>query len=282
MPASASPCPTRCGNAACAAEGAGLNAIRCSHNAPPTELLDACDRLGMLVMDENRKFNPAPDYMAQLEWLVRRDRNRPSVILWSVFNEEPMQGTDAGLRDGPPHGRGGEGAGRQPPGHRGDERRHVHARERQSRRSTWSGSITSIDRIRPLPRRLSRHAADQLGGHQRLHDPRRICRPTRPRNIMATYDDEGAPGATHTRGMEGDRRAAVRRRRVRLDRFRLSRRADAVRMAVAAQLLRHHGHVRLPQDRFLAAPGAVDRTTGPCSHSCRTGTGRAARASRSG
>lgn len=74
----------------------GSNAIRCSHNAPPVELLDACDRLGMLVMDENRNFNTSPDYVAQLRWLVRRDRNRPSVIMWSVFNEEPMQGTEAG------------------------------------------------------------------------------------------------------------------------------------------------------------------------------------------
>lgn len=74
----------------------GCNAIRSSHNAPATELLDACDRHGILVMDENRNFNPSPEYMRQLEWLVRRDRNRPSVILWSVFNEEPMQGTEAG------------------------------------------------------------------------------------------------------------------------------------------------------------------------------------------
>nr|WP_294814210.1 beta-galactosidase GalA [uncultured Sphingomonas sp.] len=74
----------------------GSNAIRCSHNAPPVELLDACDRLGMLVMDENRNFNTSPDYIEQLRWLVRRDRNRPSIILWSVFNEEPMQGTEAG------------------------------------------------------------------------------------------------------------------------------------------------------------------------------------------
>jgi beta-galactosidase len=75
----------------------GCNAIRMSHNAPTAELLDWCDRLGFLVMDENRNFNPAPDYLAQLEWLVRRDRNHPSVILWSVFNEEPMQGTEAGV-----------------------------------------------------------------------------------------------------------------------------------------------------------------------------------------
>ncbi|OAN67222.1 beta-galactosidase GalA [Sphingomonas sp. TDK1] len=75
----------------------GCNAIRMSHNAPTAELLDWCDRMGFLVMDENRHFNPAPDYLAQLSWMVRRDRNHPSVILWSVFNEEPMQGTEAGV-----------------------------------------------------------------------------------------------------------------------------------------------------------------------------------------
>ncbi|MHA6720737.1 beta-galactosidase GalA [Sphingomonas sp. RS6] len=75
----------------------GCNAIRMSHNAPTAELLDWCDRMGFLVMDENRHFNPAPDYLAQLEWMVRRDRNHPSIILWSVFNEEPMQGTEAGV-----------------------------------------------------------------------------------------------------------------------------------------------------------------------------------------
>lgn len=75
----------------------GCNAIRCSHNAPAAEFLALTDRMGFLVMDENRNFNPSPDYIAQLEWLVRRDRNHPSVILWSVFNEEPMQGTHAGV-----------------------------------------------------------------------------------------------------------------------------------------------------------------------------------------
>lgn len=74
----------------------GCNAIRSSHNAPTSALLDAADRLGFLVMDENRLFNSSPDYLVMLEWMVRRDRNHPSVILWSVFNEEPLQGT----RDG--------------------------------------------------------------------------------------------------------------------------------------------------------------------------------------
>ncbi|WP_203308592.1 beta-galactosidase GalA [Sphingomonas beigongshangi] len=75
----------------------GCNAIRCSHNAPSSAFLHLTDRMGFVVMDENRNFDPAPDYMAQLEWMVRRDRNHPSVILWSVFNEEPMQGTPAGV-----------------------------------------------------------------------------------------------------------------------------------------------------------------------------------------
>jgi beta-galactosidase len=74
----------------------GCNAIRCSHNAQDKMFMDLCDRLGLLIMDENRLFNPSPDYLAQLTWLVRRDRNHPCVILWSVFNEEPMQGTEAG------------------------------------------------------------------------------------------------------------------------------------------------------------------------------------------
>jgi beta-galactosidase len=75
----------------------GCNAIRSSHNAPNAELLDLADRMGFLVMNENRIFNPGPDHMAQLEWLVRRDRNHPAIVLWSVFNEEPMQGTHAGV-----------------------------------------------------------------------------------------------------------------------------------------------------------------------------------------
>ena len=74
----------------------GVNGYRCSHNPPVAEFLDACDRMGILVMDENRNFNVSPEYTRQLEWLVRRDRNHPSVILWSVFNEEPMQGTENG------------------------------------------------------------------------------------------------------------------------------------------------------------------------------------------
>jgi beta-galactosidase len=76
----------------------GSNAYRCAHNAPAAEFLDAADRLGMLVMDENRNFGSSPEHLRQLDWLVRRDRNHPSVIMWSVFNEEPSQGTEMGYQ----------------------------------------------------------------------------------------------------------------------------------------------------------------------------------------
>jgi beta-galactosidase len=74
----------------------GSNAYRCAHNAPAAEFLDAADRLGLLVMDENRNFGSTPEHLRQLDWMVRRDRNHPSIILWSVFNEEPSQGTEMG------------------------------------------------------------------------------------------------------------------------------------------------------------------------------------------
>jgi len=75
----------------------GSNAYRTAHNPQARELLDACDRLGMLVMDETRHFNASPEYLKQLEWLVRRDRNHPSVILWSLFNEEGLEVNEEGM-----------------------------------------------------------------------------------------------------------------------------------------------------------------------------------------
>jgi beta-galactosidase len=66
----------------------GSNAYRTSHNAPTPELLDACDSLGMLVLDEQRLLNSSNEYLDQFERLIRRDRNHPSVFLWSIGNEE--------------------------------------------------------------------------------------------------------------------------------------------------------------------------------------------------
>lgn len=76
----------------------GSNAYRCAHHNPTPELLDACDRLGMLVMDENRNFDSSREGILQLENMVTRDRNHPSVVFYSLFNEEPLQGTPIGRK----------------------------------------------------------------------------------------------------------------------------------------------------------------------------------------
>jgi beta-galactosidase len=66
----------------------GSNAYRCSHNPPTPELLDACDKLGMLVIDENRLMGSNQEHLEMLRQMMLRDRNHPSVILWSLGNEE--------------------------------------------------------------------------------------------------------------------------------------------------------------------------------------------------
>lgn len=85
----------------------GCNGIRCSHNPPAPELLDLCDRMGFIVMDESfdmwRKKKTAHDYSRYFnEWHERdltdhvlRDRNHPSIFMWSIGNEVLEQWTDA-------------------------------------------------------------------------------------------------------------------------------------------------------------------------------------------
>ncbi len=168
----------------------GVNAIRFSHNAPAPEVLDMADRMGFLVMDENRNFNPSPDYMKQLEWMVRRDRHHPAVILWSVFNEEPVQGTEVGYE--------------------------------MARRMT--AAVKALDNTRPVTAAMNggfftalnvSHAVDVLGANYQVPDYDRYhkANPGKPftsaedtsafmtrgefttdknRNIVASYDDDFA------------------------------------------------------------------------------------------
>jgi beta-galactosidase len=91
----------------------GCNAIRTSHNPPAPELLNLCDKMGFIVMDEafdcwewkKAKY----DYhlyfkewhKRDLEDQVLRDRNHPSVIIWSIGNEIPQQGDSSALRIAP-------------------------------------------------------------------------------------------------------------------------------------------------------------------------------------
>ena len=66
----------------------GCNAVRTSHNMPSPEWVDACDRMGVMMMCETRQMSSNQEGMAQLEAMVKRYRNSPSIILWSIGNEE--------------------------------------------------------------------------------------------------------------------------------------------------------------------------------------------------
>ncbi|MGA1799851.1 beta-galactosidase GalA [Sphingomonas sp. 4RDLI-65] len=76
----------------------GSNAWRSAHNPPASALLDVCDEMGMMMIVEARLNSSDDEAMAQLDRIVRRDRNRPSVIAWSLGNEEPQQGSAKGAR----------------------------------------------------------------------------------------------------------------------------------------------------------------------------------------
>ena len=87
----------------------GFNAIRTAHNPPSSAFLDACDRLGMLVMDESfdqweRQKNAQDYHLYFADWwqrdlsaMVLRDRNHPSVIMWSIGNEIPERAQPRGV-----------------------------------------------------------------------------------------------------------------------------------------------------------------------------------------
>lgn len=92
-------------------KAAGYNAIRCTHNPPSQAFLNACDRSGILVIDEAfdqwtiNKWDHDQDYGRHFqEWwqkdiasMVLRDRNHPCIIMWSIGNEIQEQGSEYGI-----------------------------------------------------------------------------------------------------------------------------------------------------------------------------------------
>lgn len=74
----------------------GANAWRSAHNPPSQALLDLCDEMGMLMIAETRLNNTSPEAMDELDRMILSSRNHPSIILWSVGNEEGHQGTPRG------------------------------------------------------------------------------------------------------------------------------------------------------------------------------------------
>jgi beta-galactosidase len=74
------------------------NAVRTSHNAPTPEWVEGCDRLGLMMMCETRQMSSNAEGLAQLEAMIKRFRNSPSIILWSIGNEEnALQGSASEL-----------------------------------------------------------------------------------------------------------------------------------------------------------------------------------------
>lgn len=73
--------------------GLGGNGWRMSHNPPIPALLDILDRVGVVVMDENRLFGNVSSYVEAMGDLVRRDRNHASIVIWSFCNEAGCEGS---------------------------------------------------------------------------------------------------------------------------------------------------------------------------------------------
>lgn len=76
-----------------ASRAVGGNGRRTSHNPPNPIMLDIYDRVGIVVMDENRLFANDSAYVDNMGALVKRDRNHPSVVIWSFCNEGGCEGT---------------------------------------------------------------------------------------------------------------------------------------------------------------------------------------------
>ena len=75
----------------------GCNAVRTSHNMPAPEWVAACDRMGVMMLCEARLMSSSPEGLEQFEGMIKRYRNSPAVILWSVGNEEwKIQATEMG------------------------------------------------------------------------------------------------------------------------------------------------------------------------------------------
>ncbi|MFZ0865354.1 MAG: beta-galactosidase GalA [Candidatus Sulfotelmatobacter sp.] len=77
----------------------GSNAVRTSHNMPTPEWVEACDRMGMMMLCETRQMSSNHDGLAQLEVMIKRYRNSPAIIMWSMGNEEEvLESGDPGQR----------------------------------------------------------------------------------------------------------------------------------------------------------------------------------------
>ena len=226
----------------------GNNAVRTSHNMPTPEWVEACDRMGVMMMCETRQMSSNPEGLAQLETMVKRYRNSPSIILWSIGNEEftlqePMAEQGAKIA-----------ATMVQRCHELDPTRVVSAAVNGNNEKGVSDPFDIIGFNYNLSgpdgsTRTSQAAALWVGDLQRHLHARGLHRPTR----CATRECLRLGGALGRNGrgvVEVLRHAGVGGGRICVDRLRLSRRANALRLAIDQFAVRHCGYVRIPQGHF--------------------------------
>ncbi len=242
----------------------GVNALRTSHNPPAPELLDIADRLGLMVMDEafdcwyagkhtydyGRFFNQW--YDTDVQGYVARDRNHPSVIIWSIGNEVAQAGDKATVQK---------------------LITSVHAKDTTrpitQAYAAWVGvdSITGLEDLVGINYAPDRYDSVHTSNPSYKMFASESSSALRSRGIYnnnnnqeSSYDDScGRLGGGRGSVVEERQHAGLDCRRVHLDRLRLHRRADALRMALQELLLRRHRHRVLPEGRLLLLSEQVER-----------------------
>ena len=157
----------------------GCNAVRTSHNMPTPELVEACDRMGMMMMCETRQMSSSPEGLAQLEVMIKRYRNSPSIILWSIGNEEwhlQDEHGRGGREDRGDHGAALPRARPHARGWRGGERRQREGRFRCARHHRIQ---LRTEVSRRLPQGASDAADLRIGDGEHDLAARRATRPIR-------------------------------------------------------------------------------------------------------
>ena len=277
----------------------GCNALRTSHNPPAPELLELADTMGLLVMDEAfdmwvRRKTPQDFHLIFPDWgeqdlraLVRRDRNHPSVILWSIGNEVGEQFT----------GDGGAALARKLSAivHEEDPTRPATTAMNVAKATSPFAAAVDVVSLnyqgagirnipgqfpafhQALPDRLHPRAAKRLPPSAAAAN---TCSPSpagsvRPSDRIPVKTRSSTPGERLRVVLRGLWRfrgqgvcltgaASVRRRRIRVDRLGLSRRADAF-LFVPEFLLRHHRSGRFQEGPLLpvSSPLASRFSHGP-------------------
>jgi beta-galactosidase len=227
----------------------GGNAVRTSHNMPTPEWVEACDRMGMMMMCETRQMSSSPEGLAQLEAMVKRYRNSPSIILWSIGNEEwQLQGdmAEEGAKIGATMVRRV---------HELDPTRVVSAAVNGNNEKGVSDAfdIIGFNYGLTLPTNITRSIRSGPSMGRKLpapSPPAAYIQPTRcatPSTPMIPWSG----GARRLRSGGSFMGRGLGSRGICLDGVRLSRRADALRVAFNQLAVRHCGYVRLSQDTFF-------------------------------